>query len=263
MTGGAEDLTVARTGVGEVIGRRDPGRLRFLGIPYGEPPTGPLRFALPQPRRPWTMPREALDWPPPCPQVRLAKPDKAQAGTGLASEDCLRLNVFTPAADGARRPVMVYLHGGGWTNYTAGTPFLDASRLAATQDVVVVTVNHRLGVLGFLPLEGPGGFDEAANVGLFDLCLALGWVRANIAGFGGDPGCVTIFGQSGGGAKVAALMGFAPAAGLFHRAIVQSSSGSTRATEPEQARAGPPTWPGPWACPRCTARRCKACRYRR
>jgi para-nitrobenzyl esterase len=140
------------------------------------------------------------------------------------SEDCLVLNVFTPGADDGARPVMVYFHGGQWTVGSGANPRWEGSRLATRGDVVVVTVNTRLGYLGFLHLAELGGdeYADSGNVGALDLRASLEWVRDNIAAFGGDPGNVTIFGQSGGGWKVCTLLGMPSAKGLFHRAIVQS-----------------------------------------
>lgn len=220
---------VRKTPHGYLRGENDGEACRFLGIPYGGPVSGRRRFQAPLRAEPWTGVRDALRFGPAAAQVALPDADLTHMAAIMA-EDCLYLNVFTPSARGGGHPVMVYLHGGGWTNYTASTEYFDLGRLAATQSVVAVTLNHRLGVMGFLDHGG------CPNIGLLDICMALEWVRDNIAFFGGDPACVTIFGQSGGGAKVAAMMAFAPAAGLFHRVIVQSASGSTKVTPPEEAR---------------------------
>src|SRR5262249_24249319 len=143
------------------------------------------------------------------------------------SEDCLVLNVFTSGLkDGRKRPVMVWLHGGGFSSGSGSGRILDGTSLAHTHDVVVVTVNHRLNVFGYTYLGAAMGSDFAASasVGLLDLVAALEWVRDNIEGFGGDPNLVTIFGQSGGGRKVATLMSMPGAKGLFHRAIIESGA---------------------------------------
>src|SRR5690606_29936400 len=143
---------------------------------------------------------------------------------GQEGEDCLVLNVFTPGVgDGAARPVMFWCHGGGFISGSGGAAY-DGSSLARRGDVVVVTINHRLNGLGFLHLADIGGpdFAESGNVGMLDIVAALEWVRDNIAEFGGDPGNVTVFGESGGGRKTAVLLAMPAAKGLFHRAIIQS-----------------------------------------
>jgi para-nitrobenzyl esterase len=149
-----------------------------------------------------------------------------EGASGRESEDCLYLNVFTPGFDGARRPVMVWLHGGGFISGSGG-PAYDGSHLARRGDVVVVTINHRLGALGYTHLAEAGGaaFASSGNVGMLDIVAALEWTRDNIAAFGGDPGNITIFGESGGGRKVAALLAMPPARGLFQRAIIESGPG--------------------------------------
>lgn len=231
---------VVTTTAGQVGGYVRRGIVTFKGIPYGADTGGANRFQPPQPPRPWTGVRSARAYGPLAPQ-------KARAGAGdndeevflmnwsddvarvygpSASEDCLRVNLWTPATDNGKRPVMVWLHGGG---FSAGSgneqPGYDGENLARHADVVVVSLNHRLNVLGYLNLAAYGDrYKDSANVGMLDLVLALGWVRDNIARFGGDPGCVTIFGQSGGGGKVGALMAMPAAVGLFHRAIVESGS---------------------------------------
>ena len=153
------------------------------------------------------------------------------------SEDCLYLNVYTPEVHARQlRPVMVWLHGGGWATCSGTAPGFDGSALAANGDVVVVTVNHRLNVLGYLDLHGSDErFADAGNAGLLDLVAALRWVRDNAQAFGGDPNNVTIFGQSGGASKVTALMEMPAAKGLFHKAIAQSVSGGLRLTGPDEA----------------------------
>ena len=146
-----------------------------------------------------------------------------RGGEPNQSEDCLRLNVWTPAPDAGRRPVIVYIHGGAYATGSGSSPLTNGARLAAKGDLVVVTVNHRLGPLGYASLARLApGFEDSGNLGQLDLVLALEWVRDNIAAFGGDPGCVTVVGQSGGGAKIATLMAMPAAAGLFHRAVTMS-----------------------------------------
>ena len=184
-----------------------------FGIPYGAD-TGPGRFQPPAPPAPWSDPLAGDAFGPASPQ-RGSEPNQ--------SEDCLRLNVWTPAPDAGRRPVIVYIHGGAYATGSGSSPLTHGARLAAKGDVVVVTVNHRLGPLGYAPLARLApGFEDSGNLGQLDLVLALQWVRDNIAAFGGDPGCVTVVGQSGGGAKIATLMAMPAAAGLFHRAVTMS-----------------------------------------
>ena len=204
---------LATTRYGMVSGRLDNGVLAFKGVPYGAD-TGPRRFLPPAPPTPWRDPLVAHDHGPASPQ---------RGGEPNQSEDCLRLNVWTPAADAGRRPVIVYIHGGAYSTGSGSSPLTDGARLAARGDVVVVTVNHRLGPLGYASLARLApGFEDSGNLGQLDLVLALEWVRDNIAAFGGDPGCVTVVGQSGGGAKIATLMAMPAAAGLFHRAVTMS-----------------------------------------
>lgn len=201
----------------------------FRGVPYAAPPVGPLRFRAPEPVAPWPGIRDATAVPPACPQPWLPrlfdKLDPAeQRYRERYDEDCLTVNVWTPAADDGRRPVMVWFHGGWFSVGSGNEPSFDGARLARRGDVVVVTVNHRLGMLGFLALGEVGGeeFATSGNAGTLDMVAALRWVRTNIARFGGDPGNVTIFGESGGGCKVSVLLAAPAAEGLFQRAIVQS-----------------------------------------
>ena len=228
---------VAPTACGLVRGRVEGGICVFKGIPYGAD-TALRRFRAPVPPASWTGVREAAAFgPAPAqgPEHRLGPYPQSVPGT-VHSEDCLNLNVWTPAVgDGRRRPVMVYFHGGGYTGWSANSEGYDGGNLCRRGDVVLVTVNARLNGFGFLYLAGlPGGeaYPDSGGAGMLDLVLALRWVRDNIAAFGGDPGCVTIFGQSGGGAKCATLMAMPAAAGLFHRVITESGqqlTGRTRA----------------------------------
>lgn len=240
---------------GPVIGyiRRDI--VTFKGIPYGASTAGANRYRPPTPPTPWTTVRSSRHWGPVAPQntrndgrnndeesfVFDWNDATARIYAAGQGEDCLCLNVWTPeASDARRRPVMVWLHGGGWTNGSGHEqPAYDGENLARRGDVVVVSLNHRLGPLGFLDLSDFGErFATSANVGLLDVVLALQWVRDNAARFGGDPSCVTIFGQSGGGAKVSMLMGMPAAKGLFHRAIVQSGSMLTARPQASARRLG-------------------------
>jgi para-nitrobenzyl esterase len=242
---------VAKTTAGRVRGRIvDNGTLCFKGISYGMD-TAKTRFAPPKPPIPWTDVRDAFEWGPKAPQVIGARPRPADAATAAArpgyhlpvdegpeSEDCLHLNVWTPALrDHKKRPVMVYIHGGAYSNGTVTAQLYDGARLSKRGDVVVVTVNHRLNSFGYLYLaELAPGFEDSGNAGQLDLVLALQWVRDNIMEFGGDPSRVLIFGQSGGGAKCATLMAQPPAHGLFHRVITMSGQQVTGA-HPEHATA--------------------------
>lgn len=219
---------IATTADGKVQGLASGGILAFKGLPYGAPTGGANRFLPPKPVRPWTGVRDALDYGQIAPQVPsdrrhdyadLILNDVQPGGMG---EDCLVLNLWTPALDNAKRPVLVRFHGGGFYGGSSNTPGSDGEMLARFGDCVVVTVNHRLSALGYLCLGDDGAFADAGSVGLQDLVAALTWVQTNIERFGGDPGRVLIFGQSGGGAKVAHLLAMPGAKGLFHRAAVMS-----------------------------------------
>ncbi len=237
---------IVETTGGRLRGRNDQGVLAFKGIPYAAPPLPPRRFMAPRPAAPWPGVRDAAAFGAQACQLLFPFLDPALAGDpahaptrdfhrGVETapiphgEDCLVLNVWTPAAAG-RRPVMVWLHGGGFAAGSGSWGWWTGEALARDQDVVVVTLNHRLNIFGFLHAEGCD-----ANAGMRDIVMALEWVRDNIAGFGGDPGNVTIFGQSGGGMKVTTLMAMPAARGLFHKAIVQSGP-FLRAVPPERAR---------------------------
>jgi len=216
---------LAATSAGEIRGFVDQGILGFKGVPYGAD-TAAHRFQAPRPPAPWSGVRDCLAFGPMAPQTG------GRAGAG-AGEDCLNLNVRTPALrDGGRRPVLVYFHGGAYDNGTVNSDLYDGVRLCRRGHVVVVTVNHRLNGFGFLYLAELGGpaYAESGNAGLLDLVLALRWVHDNIAEFGGDPGCVTIFGQSGGGAKCATLMALPAARGLFQRVWTMSGQQLTGRT---------------------------------
>jgi para-nitrobenzyl esterase len=225
----ASPSPVAQTRHGPVRGYTDGTIKVFKGVRYGAD-TGSRRFQPPAPPQAWTEIRPALDYGPASPQA---------GSEPRQSEDCLFLNVWTPAVrDGAKRPVMVYFHGGAYSTGSGSSPLYDGTRLARRGDVVVVTVNHRLNAFGYAYLTRMGGaeFADSGNAGQLDLVLALQWVRDNIAEFGGDPGQVMVFGQSGGGAKIATLMAMPAAKGLFHRAATMSgqqvtASGPLNATE--------------------------------
>lgn len=204
---------IAATRHGAVRGYVDDGVLAFLGVRYGEDTTS-RRFQPPRPPAAWSGVAEATTYGAASPQRgRLAEP---------MSEDCLFLNVWTPALTGTR-PVMVYVHGGAYATGSGSSPLYDGVRLCRRGDVVVVTLNHRLNAFGYAYLARLApGLADSGNVGQLDLVLALRWVQANIRAFGGDPGRVMVFGQSGGGAKLATLMATPAAGGLFHRVATMS-----------------------------------------
>ena len=219
---------------GALRGALVEGIAAFKAIPYAAPPLGALRFLPPQPVAPWSGERDATAYAGRAPQAGLRSATRPELetfsgapDTSPDSEDCLTLHVWTPAvSDGAKRPVMVWLHGGAFSYGSANSERLRGSRLAKRGDVVVVTVNHRLNIFGHLDLSEIGGeaFSKSGNAGTLDMVAALEWVRDNIAQFGGDPGNVTIFGESGGGGKVSTLLAMPCAAGLFHKAIIQSGA---------------------------------------
>lgn len=210
--------------------------LRFAGIPYAAPPVGALRFRAPQPVSNWTAVLDAASFGPA--SVQSPSPlDTLLGGQAEAqSEDCLRLNVWTPATDSAKRPVLVWIHGGAFVQGSGATPVYDGSRLAARGDVVVVTVNYRLGELGWLALDELGeDFRGSGNNGLRDQIMALRWVAANASSFGGDPSNVTVFGESAGAMSVASLLAAPAAKGLFRRAILQSGAANAYLTADQAA----------------------------
>jgi len=242
----AELTEVVQTTSGPVAGAFEPGVMAFKGIRYGAPPLGSLRFQPPRPPDPWTTPFAALELGAPSLQLGYP-PGERRPSLGAPreepapNEDCLFLNVWTPAVDGGPRPVMVWLHGGGFANGSGGARKFDGANLARRGDVVVVTLNHRLNAFGYLHLGEVFGetYARSGVVGMLDIVLALEWVRDNIAAFGGDPDCVTLFGSSGGGWKTALLMTMPGAHGLFHRAIMQSGpllSAKTREDATQTAR---------------------------
>jgi para-nitrobenzyl esterase len=221
-------MTTVETTLGTVRGAVHDDIHVFKGIPFAAPPIGDRRFRAPQPATPWTGVRDALHYSPVAPQnaspmeqlFGSQKPEQSEA-------DCLTLNVFTPAADAARRPVMVWIHGGAFVGGSGSTPWYDGTAFAKNGDVVVVTVNYRLGALGFLHLdEIADGFagSGSGNVGILDQVAALEWVRDNAEAFGGDPNNVTAFGESAGAMSVGTLLGLPAAKGLFAKAIPQSGA---------------------------------------
>jgi para-nitrobenzyl esterase len=234
----AATAPIARTRAGPIRGYLDHGVSVFKGVPYGAD-TGPRRFQPPVPATPWTDVRETIAYGPASPQ---------RGREGAMSEDCLYLNVWTPApllsdkGDRGKRPVMVYIHGGAYSTGSGSSPLYDGVRLCRRGDVVVVTVNHRLNAFGYAYLARlVPELADSGNAGQLDLVLALQWVRDNISGFGGDPGKVMVFGQSGGGAKIATLMAMPAARDLFHRAATMSGQQVT-ASGPGNATRRTLTW---------------------
>jgi para-nitrobenzyl esterase len=216
------DYVIAETSSGKVRGVAVEDIRRFRGIPYGGSPTGRNRFMPPTRPAKWPGVRDALAYGPTAPQAPATNRNAPPQG-----EDCLVLNVYTPSlTGGSKRPVMVWLHGGGFATGSGSGPTIQGANLARSGNAVIVSINHRLGVLGQTYLGEALGSDFAASgsVGVQDIVLALQWVRENISHFGGDPGLVTIFGQSGGGRKVATLMAMPSAKGLFQRAIIESGA---------------------------------------
>lgn len=223
-------MPIVETTHGQVEGVAEGGVQTFLGVRYGADTGGAHRFLPPAPAASWSGVRPAVAMGARCPQPSMEGPSSAPGVIRLSnaptSEDCLFLNVWTPRANDKKRPVMVWIHGGAFGFGSANDKYYEGSNLARKEDVVVVSMNHRLNALGFLDLSPELGPEYAgsANVGMLDLVQALTWVRDNIARFGGDPRQVTIFGQSGGGAKVAVLLTMPQAHGLFARAIVESGA---------------------------------------
>lgn len=221
-TGSGRDLIEVATRSGPILGSENRGVHVFRGVPYAAPPVGRLRFRAPAPPVLWSRPRFAVEPGPAAPQVLGYSP--SEIGNDVMSEDCLTLNIWTPCADSGSRPVMVWIHGGANVEGSARNPWYDGTSLALRGDVVVVTIQYRLGVFGFLELTDIGGgrFAGSGNAGLLDQIAALEWVRDNIASFGGDPGNVTAFGESAGGGDIYHLLGAPAAQGLFHKAVIQS-----------------------------------------
>ena len=237
-----DNIAVANTAYGKVRGYILRGINYFLGIPYGADTSGANRFMPPQKPKPWPDVFPAIWWGNTAPQnmdnryANKYSSFRDHWNYDDVSEDCLRINVFTPAInDGQKRPVMLWLHGGGFTNGNGiEHDGYNGENLARFGNIVFCSINHRLGPLGYTNLGGVGGekFAASGNVGMLDIVAALEWIRDNIANFGGDPANVTIMGQSGGGAKVCLLTAMPSAKGLFHKAVVLSGA-STRAAEKE------------------------------
>lgn len=220
---------VVETTSGRIRGVIQAGTHTFRGVPYGASTAGSNRFMPPHKPEPWSGVRETFQNGPTAPQMSgppnpLILNHKEPTVQG---EDCLVINIFTPGLkDGRKRPVMVWLHGGGFASGAGSAHSFDGTYLARSGDVVVVSVNHRLNIFGYLYLADAGGgkYADSGNAGLLDVVAVLEWVRDNIVQFGGNPGNVTLFGQSGGGLKISTLLAMPPAKGLFHKAIIESGS---------------------------------------
>ena len=228
-----DNIAIAETKYGKVKGFILRGITCYRGIPFGADTSGKNRFMPPQPPKPWTNILPAVWWGNTAPQIMDNRYANAYSSFvdhwnyDDVSEDCLKLNIWTPDIDTKKRPVLVWLHGGGYTNGNGiEQDGYDGENLSRKGDVVFISINHRLGPIGFSDLSGIGGskFANSGNVGALDMVAALEWVRDNIANFGGDPGNVTIMGQSGGGAKVCVLAAMPKAKGLFHKAVPLSGS---------------------------------------
>ncbi|HJO12949.1 MAG: carboxylesterase family protein [Gammaproteobacteria bacterium] len=233
---GQEQQVIAETQFGRVLGTRSRGVNVFKAVPYGADTSGQNRFMPPTDPAPWTGVRDALEYGAAAPQ---SDPASGNQQDGRESEDCLLLNIWTRSTDdGDRRPVMFWCHGGGFRTLSGSSPRYDGSNLSRRGDVVVVTINHRLNMLGFTHLGDLGGeeFAQSGTVGMLDIVHALKWVKNNIEQFGGDPNRVMIFGESGGGRKVATLLGMPAAKGLFHRAVIESGA-TLRLPERDQGTA--------------------------
>jgi para-nitrobenzyl esterase len=223
VTSESATAPTVQTTEGPVIGVQETGLQVFRGIPYAARPVGALRFMPPVPHAPWTEPRPATDKAPVCVQSPYYDPTDPGRKVSVQSENCLTLNVWTPRANRQARPVMVWIHGGAFLGGGCRNPWYDGSALARRGDEVIVCIQYRLGVFGFSELSQlDKTFAGGGNAGMLDMVAALEWVQDNIAGFGGDPNNVTIFGESAGGEAVHLLMGMPQASGLFQKAISQS-----------------------------------------
>jgi para-nitrobenzyl esterase len=229
-------MAIAETRSGKVEGVERDGVLVFKGIPYAAPPVGARRWRAPVREEAWDGVRDATRFSAQCAQGAFAMNAMFGGEEPEISEDGLYLNVWTPACDDARRPVMIWIHGGAFVFGAGDTPWYDGTRFARDGDIVLVTINYRLGPFGFLHLGDLFGseFEGSGNAGILDQVAALEWVRDSIAGFGGDPDRVTVFGESAGGGSVGTLLGLPAAQGLFRSAIPQSGASSWWGTR-EQA----------------------------
>lgn len=222
-------MVIISTNKGQIEGIKSAGCLSFLGIPYAKPPIGDLRFCEPQPMDAWDHIIKTVEYGPAAWQnhEELSPVQQEQ------NEDCLYLNIWTPAIDDHKRPVMFYIHGGGFLIGAGSRPRLNGERLVIRGNVVVVTFNYRLGALGFLDLP-----NIPSNIGIRDQITALKWVRDNIQNFGGDPNNITIFGESSGSESVVILLSIPSTRGMFHQAIMQSGVANPHSYRKELTRKG-------------------------
>jgi para-nitrobenzyl esterase len=230
---------IVETRYGKVQGYEQGSISVWKGIPFAQPPTRERRFRAPQPPELWTGVREATAFSPMAPQVQEAPAAMVGANRVVdlrpISEDCLYLNIWSPGTEGEKRPVMVWIHGGAFTLGSASDPWYDGTSFAAKHNIVVVSLNYRLGILGFVYLKDLAGADAGytGNCGLLDQIAALEWVHENIAAFGGDPDQVTVMGESAGAMSIGTLLGMPAAKGLFQRAILQSGAAGNLTTRPQ------------------------------
>lgn len=226
-------MTLASTALGDLAGSEEHGVTVFRGVPYAAPPVGPLRFMPPEPVSAWRDRRDATRHGPIAPQG-ASRLSAAMGGfTQAQDEDCLTLTIWTPRADTARRPVLVWLHGGAWLSGAGSLDWYNGARLAREGDIVVVGVNYRLGALGYLLHPAVSG----GNLGTLDQIAALRWIREHIGGFGGDPAGITLAGQSAGASAIGLMLTMADVRALFHRAIMQSGGFGRPPRTPDQATA--------------------------
>jgi para-nitrobenzyl esterase len=223
----ADKQAIVATKSGRLEGIIENGLYVFKGIPFAEPPVGPLRWMPPQPVKPWSGTRPAKEYGAIAPQTVMPIGPFVQVPQPQ-SEDCLFLNIFTPGLDKKKRPVMVWIHGGAFTIGSGSDPMYDSDVLPKRGNIVLVTINYRLGMLGFLRLKDATGgkIPATGNEGLMDQVVALKWVKENIAAFGGDPDNITVFGESAGAMSIGFLMAMPPAKGLFRKGILESGAGS-------------------------------------
>lgn len=224
---------VVETTYGQVKGERTKNVSVWKGIPYASPPVGDLRFRAPEPPVPWTGIYDATEFGPVSMQPEDPMMQVLEGEHPETSEDCLHLNIWSPAADGKQRPVMVWIHGGAFMNGGGSSELYDGTSFAENGDVVVVTINYRLGVMGFLHVENEA-YADAGNAGILDQIQALKWVKENISSFGGDPEQVTVFGESAGAMSIGILLAIPAAKGFFQQAILQSGAASN-VLKPEAA----------------------------
>jgi para-nitrobenzyl esterase len=234
-----QENIIVNTGSGKVEGDHEGGLYVFKGIPYAIPPVGDLRWMPPQPVKPWKEVRPAKQYSPIAPQNMMMGGISAQVPQPQ-SEDCLYLNIWTPGLDKAKRPVMVWIHGGAFIGGSGSDAMYDSDKLPKRGNIVLVSINYRLGMLGFLRLKDVTGgkIPATGDEGLLDQVQALKWIRDNIAAFGGDPKNITVFGESAGSVSIACLMVMPKAKGLFQKAIMESGVGSIAARKEEANRCG-------------------------